>query len=215
MGDFIDIYCERTGPGAWAEPLNALTNAAFFVAAFFAFRLARRCGAPAGETGLLIALLLAIGTGSALCHTLATGWAMLADTLPILMFQIAFLVVYGLRVMKLPGVKLALLLGAYFFATMIFGALPQHWLNGSVSYFPALLFLGGLGAWHFRARREGPALLMMAALTLAVSLTFRSVDMLICPHFPAGVHFIWHLLNGTVLYMALAALILNFKNKKF
>lgn len=30
MNEFIDIYCERLGPGLWAEPLNALTNAAFF-----------------------------------------------------------------------------------------------------------------------------------------------------------------------------------------
>jgi hypothetical protein len=27
--DPIDAYCERLGPGLWAEPLNALTNLAF------------------------------------------------------------------------------------------------------------------------------------------------------------------------------------------
>ena len=29
----IDIYCERTAPGFWDEPFNALTNAAFLIAA--------------------------------------------------------------------------------------------------------------------------------------------------------------------------------------
>lgn len=32
LGDLcraIDHYCERTGPGLWAEPVNALTNLAF------------------------------------------------------------------------------------------------------------------------------------------------------------------------------------------
>jgi len=36
----IDLYCERLGPGIWAEPINALTNLAFLVAAFAAWRLA-------------------------------------------------------------------------------------------------------------------------------------------------------------------------------
>lgn len=42
MNDFIDIYCERTAQGFWNEPLNALTNAAFLIAAYCAYRLARR-----------------------------------------------------------------------------------------------------------------------------------------------------------------------------
>ena len=29
----IDIYCERLGPGFWAEPLNATSNLAFIVSA--------------------------------------------------------------------------------------------------------------------------------------------------------------------------------------
>ena len=33
----IDMYCERTDPGLWSEPLNALTNLAFLLAALFAY----------------------------------------------------------------------------------------------------------------------------------------------------------------------------------
>jgi hypothetical protein len=29
----IDLYCERTDASFWAEPANALTNAAFLIAA--------------------------------------------------------------------------------------------------------------------------------------------------------------------------------------
>ena len=31
----LDGYCERLGPGLWAEPLNFLSNAAFLVAAIW------------------------------------------------------------------------------------------------------------------------------------------------------------------------------------
>jgi hypothetical protein len=30
---YMDVYCERTGPGLLAEPLNAVTNASFLIAA--------------------------------------------------------------------------------------------------------------------------------------------------------------------------------------
>ena len=29
---YIDLYCERVGPGTWDEPLNAVTNLAFLAA---------------------------------------------------------------------------------------------------------------------------------------------------------------------------------------
>ncbi len=37
----LDQYCERTAPAFWAEPVNALSNAAFVIAAvalLFAWR---------------------------------------------------------------------------------------------------------------------------------------------------------------------------------
>jgi hypothetical protein len=41
----VDIYCERTDPSFWAEPVNALTNIAFLLAAALAFCAWRRDGA--------------------------------------------------------------------------------------------------------------------------------------------------------------------------
>jgi hypothetical protein len=33
----IDLYCERADPSFWAEPVNALSNCAFLIAAAAAF----------------------------------------------------------------------------------------------------------------------------------------------------------------------------------
>lgn len=95
MNGFIDIYCERTAPGFWDEPLNAATNAAFLLAAFCAFRLARRERALRWEIAALLLLLCAIALGSFAFHTLATPAAQMADVLPILLFQIVF--IFALR----------------------------------------------------------------------------------------------------------------------
>jgi hypothetical protein len=62
----LDLYCERTGPELLSEPVNALTNVAFFIAAWLLWRDARRRGVLSGEVQLLVWLMIAIGSGSAL-----------------------------------------------------------------------------------------------------------------------------------------------------
>lgn len=60
----VDLYCERTGPGLWAEPANALTNLAFIAAGLWGVRQVRRY-----KTGTFAEVLawwvVAIGIGSA------------------------------------------------------------------------------------------------------------------------------------------------------
>ena len=60
---------------------------AFFVTAYVTWRLARRVRLLDAPVWWLIALIVAIGGGSMLFHSLATPWAMAADVLPILLFQ--------------------------------------------------------------------------------------------------------------------------------
>jgi len=209
VNGYIDIYCERTEPGLWAEPLNAISNLAFLVAAFATYRLARRHGGPTFESGLLIALILLVGAGSGLFHMLANRWSQLADVLPILFFQLAFIGIYAFRVMKRGVRGTAILFASYFALIWLFGLPPRDWLNGSLGYGPALLFLFGLGVYHYRRDYRARSSLLLAAGVFTVSLAFRSVDMWVCPAFPAGVHYLWHILNVVVLFLALQALLVN------
>ncbi|MEP1931714.1 MAG: hypothetical protein ABJJ37_10590 [Roseibium sp.] len=41
LSDQVNNYCERLSPEFWSEPLNAVTNVAFIVAAVAAFVLWR------------------------------------------------------------------------------------------------------------------------------------------------------------------------------
>jgi hypothetical protein len=82
----VDNYCERTDAGFWSEPLNALTNGAFILAAAFGFCLWRRAGGRDWPGLWLIAVVLLVGIGSFLFHTLANRWSRLADVLPIAVF---------------------------------------------------------------------------------------------------------------------------------
>ena len=96
----VDNYCERIDAGYWSEPVNALTNGAFLVAAVVAWRIAARRGDRGGR--LLAALVFAIGVGSYLFHTHAQVWSMLADVLPIQAFILVYLYLATVRFFALP-----------------------------------------------------------------------------------------------------------------
>ena len=89
----IDGYCERIGPGLWAEPMNAATNAAFILAALIGLVLAYRSGRLDGPVAWLTALTFAVGIGSFLFHTHATVWAAMADTTPIGLFILSYVAI--------------------------------------------------------------------------------------------------------------------------
>lgn len=209
MNRYIDIYCERLEPGLWSEPVNAITNISFFIAAICALWLARQEGKISAGPIVLIALVAIIGTGSSLFHTYATVWAMLSDSIPILFYQIAFIILYARFVMDLSWLKVGGIFAAFMAMTIGIYQLPHDLLNGSLGYGPALLFLAGFAFWHLKHATQERFVLLMAVVTFAISLTFRSVDMMVCESLPLGTHFMWHILNGVVLYLTTRAYIKN------
>ena len=64
--DMMDAYCERVGPGLLAEPLNAVSNISFLLAAWAAWVLANRTGTLSAGVRALIALAALVGIGSIL-----------------------------------------------------------------------------------------------------------------------------------------------------
>ena len=204
----IDLYCERRGPGLWAEPLNASTNLAFLAAAAAAWLLARRLGDRSAGVAVLIALATAVGLGSAAFHTFATPWAQAADVIPILAFQVAFLWLYLRESISLSTPTATALTAVYLIVSLSTRALPPL-LNGSITYVPTLAVLAGMAVYHYWSRQPGRILLPIALAVFAAALTFRTIDSAVCPHIPFGTHFLWHLLNGVLLYLAMRTMIVK------
>ncbi|MGD1804983.1 ceramidase domain-containing protein [Dapis sp. BLCC M126] len=205
----IDIYCERIQPGLWDEPINAISNLAFFIAAWLSWRLAKSLNVQQSHVKLLIYLMIAIGIGSILFHTYATGWALLMDVIPITMFQIFYLWVYTRRVMKLKSIISMILIVVLVISSL--ATLQLKVLNGSLSYAPALIYLLGLGIYHFQAQKESKFLLLAGVGIFLIALFFRTIDQYICPIFPIGTHFLWHIFNGFMLYFVTSSLLFNLK----
>jgi hypothetical protein len=201
----VDLYCERIGAGFWAEPVNAVTNAAFLLAAGIAFVRWRRAGARDWPTLVLIIVLVAIGLGSFAFHSLATRGAVYLDVIPIAVFIYGYLLLALRRFLALPWRATIELLVVFFAASRVLPYLANPGaLNGSLDYLPALGAILIL-VW-FVPLKVRPAI-WLAAIVFVVSLAFRTMDQAVCPAFPLGTHFIWHLLNATVLLVLLDAAI--------
>jgi hypothetical protein len=206
------MYCERTGPGLWNEPLNAITNLAFIIAGAVALRQWR--AEPqlrwrnSWDLLLLIALLFAIGVGSALWHTIATRWAMYADEIPILIFINVYLLAFLVRIARLRWLGTFVLFALFHVLNRaVAGAFPRDFLNGSVFYGPAWATLIAMALFLALRKHSCTRDFALAAALFTVSLFLRTIDEAVCPVFPLGTHFVWHLCNAAMLYLLLAALI--------
>jgi len=195
----IDGYCERMDPGYWAEPINAVTNAAFLIAAFVMWRRVRGQDMPLAVA--LCTILAAIGIGSYLFHTHAQVWAAIADVVPIALFSLLYIFVANRAYWKLPLWGAMALTLAYIpysaLLTPLFEALP--FFSISSFYWPLPLLIGAY-ALLLRSRAPQTARgLAIGAGILVVSLTFRSLDEPLCAGLPWGTHYMWHILNGIML----------------
>ena len=193
----IDGYCERVGPGYWAEPVNAVTNAAFVLVALWMWR--RSAGVPVAR--VLSVVLGLIGIGSYLFHTHAQTWAALADVLPILAFILTYIYLATTRFLLQPAwVGVASVIGFFPYAillTPVFQHLP--FFNVSSVYWTVPLLIAIYGVGLRRREPEFARGLFIGAAILCLSLTFRSLDMTLCAQIPLGTHFMWHILNAIML----------------
>lgn len=202
---YLDKYCERAGDaGLWAEPLNAITNLAFILAAILAFAIYTRQHLPLRRTWeipILILLLVAIGLGSGAWHTFATHAAMLGDVIPIALFIHLYLVMFLIRIIRF-GVwpSIGCWIGFVGVSSLFEMVLPNDLLNGTIMYIPTygvmILLVGALRTLDHPAFRD----LRTVLFIWTASLIFRTIDLEVCPMLHIGTHFLWHAINAVVLY---------------
>ena len=202
----ISNYCERVGPGLWAEPANALSNLAYVAAAVALWRLQARVRAQMHtipvDVRLLAPLLLLVALGSFVFHTLATRWAGTLDTLFILLFCCAFLYSFLRHVASASnGVALAAAAGFALLSYAVSRAAPPETLNGSLGYTPNLIALIALSLYLAQRRAAAARIFGYASALLCAALVLRTLDRELCERFPLGTHFLWHMLTAAVLWL--------------
>ncbi|CTQ45005.1 Ceramidase [Roseibium aggregatum] len=207
LTDKLDNYCERIGPEFWSEPLNALTNAAFLIAAIAGYMLWRRKTPDDLFALVLIGIVFVTGLGSFLFHTFATRWASLADVIPIALFIHVYLFAALNRFLGLSWWAALGIVIVFFAVTPFAGRAVAPLVGSSAGYVPALLAIFVVGALFLRKNARFGREVLLTGVVFAVSLTFRTLDGPVCDQLAIGTHFLWHILNGVVLFLLLRVLI--------
>ena len=229
FGEHVFLYCERgTDPALLAEPINAVSNVAFLLAALVGLQLVlwRPPEERSPDQFLLPVLVLFVGLGSLAFHLYADEGTALADVVPIGVFMLVYLGFALNRFLGVPaGFTVLFVIG--FAAIMALtmqvqcgqGAIgfpgpelkdAKPCLNGSLFYLPALAALIVVGlVLHERKQSAAPWVLWAAAI-LAVSITLRTLDLALCDKVliegrKVGTHFAWHVLNALALFLLLRA----------
>ena len=193
----FDGYCERVDFTFWSEPLNAVTNAAFLIAAVWMWQRSARVP----EARVLCVILFAIGVGSFLFHTFATAWAAAADVIPIGIFILVYLFLVNRDLVGMRWWWAVLATAGFapyaYVIVMITNALPFFRISNFYWTVPILLFL-----YAFGLRRRMPQTargMVLGGILLCISISVRSVDEILCDAIPMGTHLGWHILNGIML----------------
>lgn len=229
FGEHVFLYCERgTDAALWAEPVNAISNAGFFLAALVAWQLLlwRPPEERSPDHFLLIGLTFLIGAGSLAFHVYADRGTELADIVPIALFMMVYLGFALNRFLAVPpGWTVLIVIG---FAAVVAAAMQvQCWdggiglpgpdvagakpcFNGSIGYLPALGALIIIAMLLTERHHRAAPYVVWAAVIFTGSILLRSLDMSFCDTVVingrnVGTHFIWHVLNAVMIFLLLLA----------
>ncbi|MDP9249385.1 MAG: ceramidase, partial [bacterium] len=195
MLDIPTQYCESLIGNILSQPLNAISNVAYFVAAFIAYRYLRQ--QKATKLFILPALLGVIGIGSAWWHIANSYVGDMLDTYSIALFASVVTIIFLTKITKSKVVVTA------FFVVLLFLVFLAETLavwNGSLPY---VVLLGGFlitGIFYKKKFPSTKLIFLSASLTFLAAITVRSVDIILCPYIPTGTHFLWHILVATLGY---------------
>jgi hypothetical protein len=208
----VNHYCERRSPDWDAEPVNAISNVAFLVAAFVAWDLQRR--RPnlefAGAIRALCIVTAIVGVGSASFHTLATRWAEWADVIPILVFMLIYCWLILTVFFRWPTSLKALATFLFFAVTFYLESDEfETILWGGAMYLPTLFLMLVAGVVILRRDVQAGLSFFTAAVLFVISFAARTLDQPLCREIPIGTHYFWHIFNAAVLYLLIRTLILH------
>ena len=213
----VDFYCERTSASLFAEPLNAVSNLAFIVAGWLAWREFLRNPSRHDDPLItwLIALMPIVGIGSLTFHTFGTQWASWADVIPILIFMLLYLWLAMQRYLHWPIGVSAIALLAFLLSTLALERMaPATFLAGGAMYLPTVAACLVIVLAPIDADSQVRRIIALAVAQFLVGFTLRSLDEPLCTTLPIGLHYFWHLSNAVVLYLLVYAAILRGRTRR-
>jgi len=199
----MSLYCERTEPGWFAEPLNTITGLAYLIAAWQAWKqLERARWREQWDLHLLAVLIALVGLSSMLWHASGIGWLFWLDVAAVVGFAAAYWSVFLSRVPRFGviGVSVVWLFTAVGLA-LFYLLLPAATAGTTLGYVPMLIILSAAMILAIRVDRRLARDLVLATAVFGLALVVRALDLALCDWAVVGTHWLWHLLTAGLLFV--------------
>lgn len=212
----MSLYCERTEPGWFAEPLNTATGLAYFVASWQAWKqLDRGRWREQWDLHLLAGLIALVGLASLFWHASGIRWLFWVDAAALTAFAAAYWSVFLVRVPLFRGIGLAVAwaltaVALVFFFRLVPGAVP----GSTLTYLPLLFLLFVALVLAFRVDRRLARDLFFAGVIFGLALGARSLDPVLCTWVVVGTHWLWHLLTAGLLFVLVDGILRHVRTRE-
>lgn len=205
--------CERHSLGWMGEPLNVLSSIAFMIVAVAIYRYYKReediQRRWIWDIHALTFITFIIGVNSVVFHAFPNPTTELLDTLAIVFFIIIYFWSVLFRIGRCNLFQASVCFVAFVGGSHILVHQFPNALNDSIGYLSSMIALIIIAVHLHLKARPSSQYFMLAAITGICSLFCRAIDKEICPMLPIGTHFVWHVLNATLLYILLKQLVRN------
>lgn len=185
----ISTHCEKP-LGFISEPINTVSNIAFFIAAYFISKLGRP---------RLFWLIILIGLGSIAYHAFNNPYTLILDVLPVYAF-----ILYSLYILTSQWlIPLSLVL----IQILVLSNMPAFILDIPTLHITNLLFIGLLVIWFYKRLGKMALKLIPVVLVYGVAIAIRGFDIPVCQYNKFGTHALWHILTAIAVYLTVRSLV--------
>ena len=184
-------YCE-TAAGSIAEPFNALSCLAYWVAAIAIWN--QRDNESSDFHQVAAVILFVLGVSGMVWHGTLDRLAFGFDIVAIYMMMALVVTMLCNNILRWPlwASMIAVVALIFLSAWLRDSAIPFLPQQGG-AFLPALLFLAIVALLIQSKYEQATVYLLAGAYSLFFGLAFRSVDLYWCLELPIGTHFLWHI----------------------
>lgn len=202
----VNRHCEKT-LGFISEPVNTVSNIAFFVSAFLTYKLLAKNRVTNPHIPRLLLLIILIGVGSTLYHGFNSPYTLILDQTPIYAFLIYSLYLITGYATKSNFIKIFIPLVLAGMQIWILKNAPAFILNIPTSHLINLLYVSLLIIWLYKKLGKVVLNIILIVFIYGIAALSRTFDPILCPINKFGTHVFWHILMATVLYLTTKFLI--------
>ena len=201
-----DFNCEKSW-GYISEPITAISNIAFLISSYFAFRLLSKNTTTDPKLRRLPWFIGLIGIGSGLYHSFNNPYTLIGDLLPIYFFILYSVFLILQKAFKNILIAYSISLTLILIQLLSLTNLPQSFIGVPTHHIINLSFFILLFYWLYRRIGRVALWFIPVLLVYALALLSRTVDLLVSPITKIGTHSVWHIIVSLAAYLTVVFLV--------